>query len=147
MLVLVVYDIPDDRRRLKLAAFLEGYGRRVQKSVFECFLSLAEMQQLHQKMKHFVKLEEDDVRLYWIGESALAKTLTLGSDLPQPPPVSTLFRRSIHSTPPRFHPWGIFLPLQPSTVADNQQSTINFPLKTAKLPIGKNVFSKQTADL
>jgi CRISPR-associated protein Cas2 len=86
MLVLVVYDISDDRRRLKLATFLEGYGRRVQKSVFECFLSLAEMQQLHQKMKRFVKLEEDNVRLYWIGESAFAKTLTLGSDLPQPPP-------------------------------------------------------------
>ncbi|MGP1372035.1 MAG: CRISPR-associated endonuclease Cas2, partial [Almyronema sp.] len=39
MLVLVVYDIPDDKRRTKLATFLEGYGRRVQYSVFECFMS------------------------------------------------------------------------------------------------------------
>jgi CRISPR-associated protein Cas2 len=38
MLVLVVYDIADDRRRLKLANFLEGHGRRVQESVFECFI-------------------------------------------------------------------------------------------------------------
>lgn len=43
MLVLVIYDIPDDKRRNKLATFLEGYGRRVQKSAFECFLSLEEM--------------------------------------------------------------------------------------------------------
>ena len=43
MLVLVVYDIPDDKRRTKLATFLEGYGRRVQYSVFECFMDLQEM--------------------------------------------------------------------------------------------------------
>jgi len=37
MLVLVVYDIPNNKRRLKLSNFLEGHGRRVQDSVFECF--------------------------------------------------------------------------------------------------------------
>jgi len=41
MLVLVTYDISDNKRRTKLATFLEGYGRRVQKSVFECFLTQA----------------------------------------------------------------------------------------------------------
>ncbi|MBE7384530.1 MAG: CRISPR-associated endonuclease Cas2 [Leptolyngbya sp. SIO1E4] len=86
MLVLVVYDIPDDKRRTKLASFLEGYGRRVQKSVFECFLSLAEMKTLHQKVQGRIKLEEDNVRFYWISSDALPKTLTLGSPLPQPPP-------------------------------------------------------------
>ncbi|MFE4106878.1 CRISPR-associated endonuclease Cas2, partial [Almyronema epifaneia] len=50
MLTLGVYDIADNRRRTKLAKFLEGYGRRVQESVFECFLSLEEMQRLHQKV-------------------------------------------------------------------------------------------------
>jgi CRISPR-associated protein Cas2 len=39
MLVLVTYDISDNKRRTKLATFLEGYGRRVQKSVFECWLT------------------------------------------------------------------------------------------------------------
>jgi CRISPR-associated protein Cas2 len=29
MLTVVVYDIPDDKRRRKLAKFLEGHGRRV----------------------------------------------------------------------------------------------------------------------
>jgi len=49
MLVVVVYDIPDDKRRTKLSKFLEGYGRRTQFSVFECFLSLEEMRELYDK--------------------------------------------------------------------------------------------------
>jgi len=86
MLVLVIYDIPDNKRRTKLATFLEGYGRRVQKSAFECFLSLAEMKALHAKVQRRVKPEEDNVRFYWIASDALPRTLTIGSDLPQPPP-------------------------------------------------------------
>jgi CRISPR-associated protein Cas2 len=86
MLVLVVYDIADDRRRTKLSDFLEGYGRRVQESVFKCFISLAEMQQLQQKVKRRIKLPEDNVRFYWIPADALPRTLTLGSQPPEPPP-------------------------------------------------------------
>ena len=33
--VLIIYDIVDNKRRLKLAKFLAGYGFRVQKSAFE----------------------------------------------------------------------------------------------------------------
>ncbi|NJR61336.1 MAG: CRISPR-associated endonuclease Cas2 [Cyanobacteria bacterium CRU_2_1] len=86
MMVLVVYDIPDDRRRQKLADFLEGYGRRVQKSVFECFLSLEKMQKLYQQIQYRVKAEEDNVRFYWVPSDALGKTLAIGSLPPQPPP-------------------------------------------------------------
>ncbi len=91
MLVLIVYDIPNDKRRLKLANFLEGYGRRVQKSVFECFLSLAEMKKLHRKLQKRVKLPEDNVRLYWISADALPRTLTIGSEMPAPPPNFYIF--------------------------------------------------------
>lgn len=86
MLVLIVYDIPDDKRRLKLSNFLEGYGRRVQYSVFECFLSLDEMRQLHQKVKRRVKSSEDNIRFYWISEEAVSRVLTIGSSPPQEPP-------------------------------------------------------------
>jgi CRISPR-associated protein Cas2 len=86
MLVLVVYDIPDDKRRTKLAAFLEGYGRRVQESVFECFLSLAEMEQLYRQIGRRVKSDEDNVRLYWVPADALPRTLAIGSPPPDPPP-------------------------------------------------------------
>ena len=86
MLVLVVYDIPDDKRRLKLSNFLEGYGRRVQFSVFECFLTLDEMRQLHDKVKKRVKSEEDNVRFYWISRDAVSQVLTIGSLPPTEPP-------------------------------------------------------------
>ncbi len=86
MLVLVVYDIPDDKRRTKLSNFLEGYGRRVQFSVFECFLSLDEMRQLFEKSKKFVKPSEDNVRFYWISEEAVSRVLTIGSEEPAAPP-------------------------------------------------------------
>jgi CRISPR-associated protein Cas2 len=86
MLVVVVYDIPDDKRRTKLSNFLEGYGRRVQFSVFECFLSLEEMRQLYEKVKKLVKPEEDNVRFYWISQEAVSRALAIGSEAPQPPP-------------------------------------------------------------
>ena len=86
MLVLVVYDIPDNKRRTKLSNFLEGYGRRVQYSVFECFLNLPQMQELYEKIQPRVNPEEDNVRFYWISQDSASKTLTIGSDIPQPPP-------------------------------------------------------------
>jgi CRISPR-associated protein Cas2 len=87
MLVLVVYDVPDNKRRTKLANFLEGYGRRVQYSVFECFLSLAEMKALHDKVQKRIKEDEDNVRFYWIPKDAVPRTLTLGSTPPREPPT------------------------------------------------------------
>lgn len=86
MLVLVVYDIADDLRRLRLSILLEGYGTRVQESVFECFINLEEMRKLHQQIRDRVKLPEDNVRLYWIPADAVPRTLTLGSSSPEPPP-------------------------------------------------------------
>ncbi len=86
MLVLVVYDIADDKRRLKLSNFLEGYGRRVQESVFECYLSLDKMKKLYEQVKKRVKPLEDNVRFYWIPSDALPRALTIGSSLPKPPP-------------------------------------------------------------
>jgi CRISPR-associated protein Cas2 len=91
MLVVVVYDIADDKRRLRLSNFLEGYGRRVQESVFECFVSLSEMKTLHQKVLKKVKPAEDNVRFYWIPVDALPRTLIIGSSSPTPPPDYYVF--------------------------------------------------------
>ncbi len=86
MLVVVVYDIPDDKRRTKLSNFLEGHGQRVQFSVFECFLSLDEMRQLYVKVRKLVKPVEDNVRFYWISQDAIERVLTIGGESPQAPP-------------------------------------------------------------
>ncbi|MFP4122113.1 MAG: CRISPR-associated endonuclease Cas2 [Coleofasciculus sp.] len=78
--------MPNDKRRTKLSNFLEGYGRRVQFSVFECFLSLDQMRQLDEKVKKLVEPVEDNVRFYWISEEAVSRALVIGSEAPQPPP-------------------------------------------------------------
>ncbi len=39
MLYVVAYDVSDDRRRTRVAQALEGFGVRVQESVFECRLN------------------------------------------------------------------------------------------------------------
>ena len=41
MFYLVCYDIVSDYRRNKVSQLLEGYGIRVQRSVFECLLFCA----------------------------------------------------------------------------------------------------------
>jgi CRISPR-associated protein Cas2 len=85
-MVIVVYDIPDDKRRTRLANFLLGYGNRIQLSVFECFITIEEMRQLYQLVKNKVKPEEDNVRFYWISNESTSLTLTIGSEKPSPPP-------------------------------------------------------------
>ncbi|MFW6359187.1 MAG: CRISPR-associated endonuclease Cas2, partial [Chroococcales cyanobacterium] len=45
LLYLVTYDIPCDKRRKKVADLLEGYGQRVQYSVFECVLKRSQYEQ------------------------------------------------------------------------------------------------------
>ena len=91
MLTLIVYDIADNRRRYKLSKLLEGYGRRVQESVFECFLTPLEMERLYQQVAGRLNHHEDNVRFYWIPPQAMAKTLTIGSAKPEPPPSAYIF--------------------------------------------------------
>jgi CRISPR-associated protein Cas2 len=85
-MVIIVYDIPDHKRRTRLASFLEGYGQRVQLSVFECFLTLDEMRNLYEKVQKKVEPSEDNVRFYWLSSEAKNLVLTIGSELPEAPP-------------------------------------------------------------
>ena len=45
----IAYDSPSDKRRRKLAKLLEGYGERLQWSVFECRLQPHQLQQLRDR--------------------------------------------------------------------------------------------------
>lgn len=63
-LIVVSYDIPDDRRRLRLANTLKDFGLRVQYSVFECRLDPEDLERLRQRLGKLVDPEADSVRLY-----------------------------------------------------------------------------------
>lgn len=75
---LIAYDIPDDKRRKKIADLLEGYGSRVQYSVFECVLSAKKYQELKKRLKKVFKSEEDNIRLYPISDHTLRQVETWG---------------------------------------------------------------------
>jgi CRISPR-associated protein Cas2 len=76
--VVVSYDIPNDRRRTKVMKTLEGYGHRVQYSVFECEVRPADLEKLKTRLKALIQPEEDDVRLYDLCESCQGKVRMLG---------------------------------------------------------------------
>jgi CRISPR-associated protein Cas2 len=86
----VTYDIPSDQRRKKVADLLEGYGRRVQYSVFECVLSVQQYEELRCRLRPRLNLEEDSVRFYPVSRHTLGQVEVWGGVPITPPPGSTI---------------------------------------------------------
>ena len=76
--VVISYDSPDDKRRTKVLKALEGYGERVQYSVFECEVRPADLPRLRERLERLLQADEDDIRLYSLCENCLQKALWLG---------------------------------------------------------------------
>ena len=71
MLVLVCYDVntetKEGRRRLRrVAKACESTGQRVQKSVFECQVTLAQFEELERRLLAEIDPAQDCLRLYRI---------------------------------------------------------------------------------
>jgi CRISPR-associated protein Cas2 len=76
---LVVYDIEDDRVRGRVATLLEGYGRRVQESVFECRLEVRELEELTGRLQRELHSPENgEIRLYRLCRDCLEASLIIG---------------------------------------------------------------------
>lgn len=58
---LICYDVPDDKRRTRLAKLLESYGDRVQYSVFVMDISPARLIRVKDKAQEILNLKEDSV--------------------------------------------------------------------------------------
>jgi CRISPR-associated protein Cas2 len=86
----VAYDIPDDKRRKKVSDLLEGYGKRVQYSVFECVLSQGKYDELRSRLRKRVKLSEDSVRFYPLSRHTLSQVETWGGVSVTEMPGSTI---------------------------------------------------------
>ncbi len=78
----IAYDTPSNRRRRKFAQLLEGYGSRVQWSVFECRLRQEQLLQLRRRLERLVVETEDSVRLWPIPDSSCARVVHLGRSVP-----------------------------------------------------------------
>ena len=66
MFIVVSYDIVDNRQRLRLAKVLTDYGRRVQKSVFECQLDDRQYLKMRKKIDKLINPEDDSIRYYFL---------------------------------------------------------------------------------
>lgn len=73
MRILVVYDVntetAEGRRRLRrVAKCCEGFGQRVQKSVFECDLQMVNYVKLRHDVVAEIDEDQDDIRIYRLAE-------------------------------------------------------------------------------
>ena len=80
----VAYDSPCDKRRRKLAVLLEGYGVRVQESVFECELAADRFDQLRTRLGFLIQPEQDAVRLWPLSRRSCARIVNLGTPVATP---------------------------------------------------------------
>ncbi len=64
MFMVVCYDVVDDKKRTRLAKIMVNYGRRVQKSVFECELDDRMFLRMKDAVEKVIDWEEDSVRYY-----------------------------------------------------------------------------------
>lgn len=64
-----VYDVTEDRERTRIAKILQGFGFRVQKSVFEIRLTKASKETLKKRLEE-LNLESGCVFLYRLNENS-----------------------------------------------------------------------------
>jgi CRISPR-associated protein Cas2 len=83
MELLVAYDVATDtaagRRRLRhVAKICEGFGQRVQQSVFECVVNEMEFEQLKYRLSLVINESEDSLRIYRLREPRQRHLYTMG---------------------------------------------------------------------
>jgi CRISPR-associated protein Cas2 len=82
----LAYDIASDKRRAKIARLMESLGLRVQGSVFEAYLTPAELEKLIRRARKALLEKEDSLRIYTLCAACRAKVRTIGLGEVTPPP-------------------------------------------------------------
>ena len=81
MYYIIAYDIVDDSRRQRVAKYLKDWGRRIQKSVFECELSHREINTVYYHLNELLLSSEDRCHLYRLCGECVPHRLAVGSEL------------------------------------------------------------------
>lgn len=66
--VLIIYDIVDNKQRAKMVKCLEQYGVRVQKSAFEALLDRKQYNKLLQESRVLIDEQIDSLRIYILND-------------------------------------------------------------------------------
>lgn len=75
---IIIYDIVSNKRRLKLAKLLEGFGIRVQRSCFEVDLEKSNYRSLLSELQAFYDADQLDNIIVYVGNRE--ETLRLNTD-------------------------------------------------------------------
>lgn len=80
---LIIYDIIDDKKRNRMAKFLEGYGVRVQKSAFEARLTKKHFYEMLKRASKIIDATKDSLRAYLLPNESYIQHWGLGVNYPQ----------------------------------------------------------------
>jgi CRISPR-associated protein Cas2 len=84
MLVVVSYDIKDDKRRNRIFKALKNFGQWMQYSVFECELEKMQFLKLKDRLDQVIAADkEDSVRFYFLCENCKRQVERIGGEKPR----------------------------------------------------------------
>jgi CRISPR-associated protein Cas2 len=78
MFYIISYDIVDNRRRYRVARYLESVAVRVQKSVFEADWNQKILYTVIEKIKKVIDETEDSVRIYRLCSNCQSEIVNFG---------------------------------------------------------------------
>ncbi len=81
--IIIIYDITDNKRRNRMAKFLEGYGVRVQKSAFEARLTKMRYVAMLRRAEKIIDNETDLLRTYLLPSNTLINSWGAITNYPQ----------------------------------------------------------------
>jgi CRISPR-associated protein Cas2 len=79
MLIVIAYDVSDQKRLAKVAGICEDFGARVQYSIFECHLEIEAFNELWLKLLAAINEDEDRLVAYRIDARCAKETETAGT--------------------------------------------------------------------
>ena len=77
-IVLVIYDITDDRRRTRMVKCLERYGIRVQKSALEAVLTEKKYERMMELTSGLIDPATDSLRVYLLANHTSVRSWGIG---------------------------------------------------------------------
>ena len=81
----VAYDISDEKRRAKVVKVMETIGARVNYSVFDCFLTPIQYNNVYEQLSQIIMPKEDRVNIYPICAECYARIRYIPEKPPKKP--------------------------------------------------------------
>lgn len=84
MLVVISYDVADDKRRGRIFKTLKNFGQWMPYSVFECDLEKIQFLKLKDRLDRMVEADKgDSIRFYFLCESCKRQVERVGGEKPR----------------------------------------------------------------